>query len=127
MFPSKRKASKRKSYNKGKRERTINCACGGSYIHGVYSDLPTYKHHNSKIHQDFLKNNNVMDSKVKAKLDKKNAEKKAEKEEALAIKRENQVLCGCGSYFNKRYVDYGRGEDKHMYTAKHAKWALKNN
>lgn len=68
-----------------------------------------------------------MASNVKARLDKKVAEKKALKEHALVAKRGSQTLCGCGSYFNKSYVDMGRGESRHYETAKHNKWALKNN
>ena len=126
MFPSKRKASKRKSYNKAKRERMVLCPCGGSFLEGVFTNLPRYKHENTKMHQDYLSNGNVMNTKVKAKLDKKAADKKAEKDDALARRRDNQTLCGCGSFVNKAYVDGGRGEDKHFGTAKHVKWALKN-
>ena len=104
----------------------VHCPCGGTYLEGVYSYLPQLNHENTKMHQEFLSNGNVMNTKVKAKLDKKAADKKAEKDDALALKRDNQTLCGCGSFFNKSYVDGGRGEDRHFSTAKHVKWALKN-
>ena len=125
MVGSKAKRSKLKSYNRGKRERTVKCECGGSYVEGVYSDLPAYKHVNSKIHQAFLSNGNVMDTKVKARLDKKEADKKADLEEKKEARRGNQILCDCGSYYNKMWVDGGKGQFNHFSTAKHVKWTMK--
>jgi len=121
MFPSKRKSSKRKSYNKAKRERTVTCPCGGSYVDTIKTSLPLFKHEKTKMHKDYV-SNGVMNSQAIAKV----AKKEAEKVEALQLKRDSQTLCGCGSFFNKRYVDGGRGEMNHLETAKHSKWAIKN-
>jgi hypothetical protein len=101
-------------------------ACGGFYTDAIYTGVhanidPQTNHEKTKMHQDFVNNGNKMSNVVKAKLEKAAAKKEEEKNAALTLKRKDQILCGCGSYYNKE----GRRKHNHFNTAKHSKWMEK--
>lgn len=117
-------SSKSKAYSNSKTQ----CPCGGYYTDAVYSGAyanidPQTNHEATNMHQEFIKNGNKMSSVVKAKLEKKERKVKEDKDAAIALKREKQILCGCGSYYN----DDLKRKEKHFETAKHSKWESKNN
>ena len=115
-------SSKPKAYKNNK----IQCPCGGYSTDAVYSGHyanidPQTNHETTNMHQDFIKNGNKMSSVVKEKLEKKERKIKEDKDAAIALKREKQILCGCGSYYNNDQ----KAKERHLNTAKHAKWVRK--